>query len=85
MTTAERSCSNVLRGLLHLLRLVFLLLLLQLNQSTCRCHPTIFQSSAVKARAVVIVPLPNDLTATDDDTSVTVVQWGLQSLLEAEG
>ncbi len=78
--------------LLLLLELELLLLLLQLLLQLADCGPiegtlgdaAMLQSSAIEAWAIVIMALPDDFAAADNDAPVTVVQRRLVGLLQAE-
>lgn len=74
--------------LLFRLVLLFLQLLLQRGdrgsiEGAVR-DAAVLESPAIEARLVVIVALSDDLSAIDDDTTVLIVQGGLEGLLEAE-
>jgi hypothetical protein len=73
------------------LRLFLLLqLLLQLHhgrtaQRRSAGNTPMLECTAVEARAVIIVALPDDFAAADNDTAVAVVQRRLGRLLETKG
>lgn len=48
------------------------------------CDAAMLESAAIVPRAVVVVALANDLTTTNDDTSMAVVKWRFRCLLKAE-
>ena len=80
----------LLRGLLFL-RLVPLLLQLLLqvgHRRSVECaivgNMAMLESATVEARAVVVVALTDDLTTSNDDATMAVVQRRLGGLLETE-
>ena len=76
--------------ILTLLRFVLLLLQLLLqrgNRSSIKPtlrDTTVLESSAIEARLVVVVAMPNDFPTVNNNTAVLIVQRGLRGLLEAE-
>lgn len=86
----RRESLTAIRLLLQILLLSFLLLrlLLQLGKSRAVkgaiANATMFQRSAVEARAVVVETLADDFTTANDNTAMTVVQRRLGGLLEAK-
>ena len=62
-----------------------LLSLLRVRRRSTITDSTGLERTAIETGTIVIVTLANDFTATDNDTTVTIVKGRLRGLLETHG
>ncbi len=69
------------------LRLAFLTLLLQVIQfgGSTGSEAARLESTPIVAWTIIVVALTDNFASSDDDTAMTIVQWGVCSRGEAEG